>query len=98
LRVVVPDVPALERFILDFLTEVPGVGSIRSSFALEQVKLKAALTRARRPGSMMVPRRPFEPDRSSLPGDPSCPCIAPLPSSSALASRCLQRRFAHSPV
>jgi hypothetical protein len=37
-------VPALERFILDFLTEVPGVGSIRSSFALEQVKLKAALT------------------------------------------------------
>jgi Lrp/AsnC family leucine-responsive transcriptional regulator len=43
LRVVVPDVPALERFILDFLTKVPGVGSIRSSFALKQVKYKTAL-------------------------------------------------------
>ena len=28
IRVVVPDVPALERFILDFLTKVPGVGNI----------------------------------------------------------------------
>jgi Lrp/AsnC family leucine-responsive transcriptional regulator len=43
LRVVVPDVPALERFILDFLTKVPGVGNIRSSFALKQVKYKTAL-------------------------------------------------------
>jgi DNA-binding Lrp family transcriptional regulator len=43
IRVVVPDVPALERFILDFLTKVPGVGNIRSSFALKQVKYKTAL-------------------------------------------------------
>jgi Lrp/AsnC family leucine-responsive transcriptional regulator len=43
LRVVVPDVQALERFILDFLTRVPGVGKIRSSFALKQVKYQTAL-------------------------------------------------------
>jgi DNA-binding Lrp family transcriptional regulator len=43
IRVVVPDVPALERFIVDFLTRVPGVGNIRSSFALKQVKYKTAL-------------------------------------------------------
>lgn len=43
LRVVVPDVPALERFILDFLTRIPGVGNIRSSFALKQVKYQTAL-------------------------------------------------------
>jgi Lrp/AsnC family transcriptional regulator, leucine-responsive regulatory protein len=43
LRVVVPDVQALERFILDFLTRIPGVGNIRSSFALKQVKYQTAL-------------------------------------------------------
>lgn len=43
LRVLVPDVPAFERFILDFLTKVPGVGNIRSSFALKQVKYKTAV-------------------------------------------------------
>lgn len=43
LRVVVPDVPALERFIVDFLSKVPGVGNIRSSFALKQVKYQTAL-------------------------------------------------------
>ena len=43
LRVVVPDVQALERFIVDFLTRVPGVGQIRSSFALKQVKYQTAL-------------------------------------------------------
>ena len=43
LRVVVPDVQALERFIVDFLSRVPGVGNIRSSFALKQVKYKTAL-------------------------------------------------------
>ena len=34
LRVVVRDVPALEHFIVNVLSRVPGVGSIRSSFAL----------------------------------------------------------------
>ena len=43
LRVVVSDVQALERFILDFLTRIHGVGNIRSSFALKQVKYQTAL-------------------------------------------------------
>jgi DNA-binding Lrp family transcriptional regulator len=43
LRVVVPDLQALERFILNFLSRVPGVGNIRSSFALKQVKYQTAL-------------------------------------------------------
>lgn len=43
LRVVVPDVPALEQFILNGLTKVSGVASIRSSFALKQVKYDTAL-------------------------------------------------------
>ena len=43
LRVVVPDMQALERFIVDFLSRVPGVGNIKSSFALKQVKYQTAL-------------------------------------------------------
>ena len=43
IRVVVPDMQALERFIVDFLARVPGVGNIRSSFALKQVKYKTVL-------------------------------------------------------
>ena len=43
LRVLVPDVTAFERFIMDFLTRVPGVGNIKSSFALKQVKYQTAL-------------------------------------------------------
>lgn len=43
LRVVVPDVPSLERFIVDYLTRIPGVASIKSSFALKQVKYQTAL-------------------------------------------------------
>lgn len=43
LRVVVPDVRALERFIVDVLSRLPGVGSIKSSFALKQVKYETAL-------------------------------------------------------
>ena len=43
LRVLVPDVPAFERFILEFLSRVPGVGNIKSSFALKQVKYQSAL-------------------------------------------------------
>ena len=43
LRVVVPDVQALERFIVDFLSRVPGVGNIKSSFSLKQVKYQTAL-------------------------------------------------------
>jgi Lrp/AsnC family transcriptional regulator, leucine-responsive regulatory protein len=54
LRVLVPDVPAFERFILDFLSRVPGVGNIKSSFALKQVKYQTAL-----------PLPPQEPRRSA---------------------------------
>jgi Lrp/AsnC family leucine-responsive transcriptional regulator len=43
LRVVVSDIPALERFILDRLTTIKGVANIRSSFALKQVKYETAL-------------------------------------------------------
>lgn len=43
IRVVVADVQALERFIVDELTPIPGVAHIRSSFALKQVKYKTAL-------------------------------------------------------
>jgi Lrp/AsnC family leucine-responsive transcriptional regulator len=43
LRVVVPDVPSIERFIVDYLARIPGVASIKSSFALKQVKYKTAL-------------------------------------------------------
>lgn len=43
LRVVVPDVQALERFIVDFLSRIPGIGNLQSSFALKQVKYQTAL-------------------------------------------------------
>jgi len=43
LRVVVADIPALERFILERLSKIRGVANIRSSFALKQVKYKTAL-------------------------------------------------------
>lgn len=43
IRVVVPDVPALERLIVDELSKIPGVANIRSSFALKQVKYKTVL-------------------------------------------------------
>ncbi len=47
LRVVVPDVPSLERFIVEFLSKVLGVGNIESSFALKQVKYNTALPLSR---------------------------------------------------
>lgn len=43
LRVVVSNVQSLERFIVDYLAKIPGVASIKSSFALKQVKYKTAL-------------------------------------------------------
>lgn len=43
LRVVVSDVDALQSFIVDELTRIPGIASIRSSFALKQVKYETAL-------------------------------------------------------
>ena len=43
MRVVVRYVPSLQRLIVDELSKIPGVASIRSSFALKQVRYKTAL-------------------------------------------------------
>jgi Lrp/AsnC family leucine-responsive transcriptional regulator len=43
IRVALADIAALERFILNQLTPIPGVEKIRSSFALKQVRYKTAL-------------------------------------------------------
>ena len=43
LRVVVSDLTAYERFLKEHLTRVAGVASIKSSFALNQVKYATAL-------------------------------------------------------
>ena len=43
LRVAVPDVNAYEQFLRDKLTQLEGVASIKSSFALKQVKYTTAL-------------------------------------------------------
>ena len=43
IRVAVADIAALEKFILEQLTPIPGIEKIRSSFALKQVRYKTAL-------------------------------------------------------
>ena len=43
LRVAVPDMPALESFILEQIAPIAQVEKIRSSFALKQVRYKTAL-------------------------------------------------------
>lgn len=43
IRIAVADIAALERFILEQLTPIPGIEKIRSSFALKQVRYKTAL-------------------------------------------------------
>jgi len=43
IRVALPDIAALEKFILEQLTPIPGIEKIRSSFALKQVRYKTAL-------------------------------------------------------
>ncbi len=43
LRVVVPDLAALQEFIVNFLSRVPGIGNLQSSVALKQVKYQTAL-------------------------------------------------------
>ncbi|MFT3666709.1 Lrp/AsnC family transcriptional regulator [Piscinibacter sp.] len=48
MRVAVPDMAALERFIIEQLTPMKEVEKIRSSFALKQVRYKTALPLARR--------------------------------------------------
>ncbi|MFM8577087.1 MAG: Lrp/AsnC family transcriptional regulator [Limnohabitans sp.] len=43
IRVAVADIAALERFILDQLTPIPGIEKIRTSFTLKPVRYKTAL-------------------------------------------------------
>ena len=43
LRVMVPDVAALERLIVDQLTKIAGIANIQSSIALKRVKYQTAL-------------------------------------------------------
>ena len=43
LQVVVPDLPAYERFLLGTLLKLPGVSDIRSNFAIATVKAQTAL-------------------------------------------------------
>jgi DNA-binding Lrp family transcriptional regulator len=43
MRVALPDIAALEKFILEQLTPIPGIEKIRSSVALKQVRYKTAL-------------------------------------------------------
>ncbi len=43
IRVAIADLPALEKFILEQLTPIPGIEKIRSSFALKRVRYKTAL-------------------------------------------------------
>ena len=43
LRIVVPDLKAYERFLMDHLTRIEGIASIKSSISLKQVRYKTAL-------------------------------------------------------
>src|SRR3954467_9597800 len=43
IRIALPDITALEKFILEQLTPIPGIEKIRSSFAVKQVRYKTAL-------------------------------------------------------
>jgi Lrp/AsnC family transcriptional regulator, leucine-responsive regulatory protein len=43
IRVAVADIAALERFIIEQLTPIPGIEKIRSGFTLKQVRYKTAL-------------------------------------------------------
>ena len=43
LRVVTSDLASYERFLVDHLARIPGVSSIKSSFALKQVSYRTAL-------------------------------------------------------
>ena len=43
LRIVVKDLPAYEKFLMEKLTKLPGVASIKSSFALKEIVHRTAL-------------------------------------------------------
>jgi DNA-binding Lrp family transcriptional regulator len=43
LRVVVPNLKALQSFIVERLARIPNISNIRSSVAIKQIKYKTAL-------------------------------------------------------
>ena len=43
LRVIVKDLPAYEKFLMERLTKLPGISSIKSSFALKEILHRTAL-------------------------------------------------------
>ncbi len=43
LRIVVPDLPAYEKFLMEKLTKLTGIASIKSSFALKEIIHRTAL-------------------------------------------------------
>lgn len=43
LRIVVADLDAYERFLVDHLTRIPGIANIKSSFALKQIAYRTEL-------------------------------------------------------
>ena len=43
LRIVTVDLASYEKFLVDHLTRIPGVSSIKSSFSLKQVSYRTAL-------------------------------------------------------
>ena len=56
LRVVTSDLSAYERFLIEHLTRIPGVASIKSSFALKQVAYRTALPISP-PGKSNIPTK-----------------------------------------
>ena len=46
LRILVKDLPAYEKFLMEKLTKLPGVASIKSSFALKEIVHRTALPMA----------------------------------------------------
>ena len=51
LRVVAPDLDGFQHFLLEHLTRIHGVASIKSSFALKQVSYRTALPLGHLPGA-----------------------------------------------
>ncbi len=71
LRVVVADLTAYERFLMEHLTRVPGVSSIKSSFALKQVQYRTALPLSQLEAASMVRGAGRKRLPRELPGQPA---------------------------
>jgi DNA-binding Lrp family transcriptional regulator len=65
LRVVVEDLARYQSLLIDVLTRIPGVASIRSSFALSQVKYTTALPTGHLHPEVEKPARPSRRRRAS---------------------------------